>query len=314
MRRPRLSCSSAPPGFTLIELLVAIGVVALLVAFLLPAVQQARGAARNAQCTSHLRQIGIAAHGYVELHGQLPFIHHGAGFLFSLLPFLEQRYEYDRLHDLLVGPSATVSQALQTAAVLPVLRCPAEPLPTQPGIANYLVNGGLPEVVGQQRAFYFSLAEHPAAWNDVSDGLSQTVLCSEKRNAPPPPVSPALPSPAYGLWHVTSAVLGAASSADVEQFSASCRIASTSDPPLMHAGAGTYISPTNYYNHVVTPNGPDCRSEGLLFARSSSSYHGGGVNVLMADGAVKFAASAIDGSVWRAVGSKSGGESEAASF
>ena len=207
-----------------------------------------------------------------------------------------------------------VSEALQTAAVLPVLRCPAEPLPAQPGIANYLVNGGLPEAVGRQRAFYFSLAEHPAAWSDVPDGLSQTALCSEKWNAAPSPLPPARPGPEYGLWHVASAVLGPASSTDVERFAADCLRASTADPPLMHAGAGTYISSTNYYNHVVNPNGPDCRSEGLLFARSASSYHGGGVNILMADGAVKFAASAMDGSVWRAVGSKSGGEGGAASF
>jgi len=59
-------------AFTLIELLVVIAIIAILVALLLPAVQQAREAARRSQCKSNLKQIGIAMANYHDVHGILP--------------------------------------------------------------------------------------------------------------------------------------------------------------------------------------------------------------------------------------------------
>ena len=85
-------------GFTLIELLVVIAIIAVLIALLLPAVQQAREAARRSQCINNMKQIGLAIHNYHD--GQQMFPVPGTqcglvnddrnlGVLAKILPFLE---------------------------------------------------------------------------------------------------------------------------------------------------------------------------------------------------------------------------------
>ncbi len=91
-RRKTGRYSSRPHGFTLIELLVAISIIGMLVALLLPAVQQAREAARRTHCANNLKQIGLALQLFNDRSLVLPpsRIDHKATWMVHILPFLEQ--------------------------------------------------------------------------------------------------------------------------------------------------------------------------------------------------------------------------------
>lgn len=96
-------------GFTLIELLVVIAIIAILVALILPAVQQAREAARRTQCRNNLRQLGVALHNYHDRHRMLPpgyvSLYDGSGndtgpgwgWCRFLLPDLEQSVAFQQI-------------------------------------------------------------------------------------------------------------------------------------------------------------------------------------------------------------------------
>lgn len=131
-------------GFTLIELLVAITIIAVLIALLLPAVQQAREAARRSRCKNNLKQLGIALANYHDTATEFPpgfFSGNGAGtglgfgWMSMLLPQMDQAPVFNQLGSTATNPNfdtgpistlaATVTpNTVQTA--FPVFRCPSD--------------------------------------------------------------------------------------------------------------------------------------------------------------------------------------------
>ena len=123
-------------GFTLIELLVVIAIIAILIALLLPAVQQAREAARRTQCKNNLKQIGLALHNYESTHSCLPpgsiIASGGVGVTSEasphafILPFFEQAAAYSAFN-FTVSINTHASNLAAREFKLPMLQCPSQP-------------------------------------------------------------------------------------------------------------------------------------------------------------------------------------------
>ncbi|QDT37622.1 DUF1559 domain-containing protein [Stratiformator vulcanicus] len=141
-------------AFTLIELLVVIAIIAILIALLLPAVQQAREAARRSSCKNNLKQIGLAMHNYHDVHNAFPpgivaeegsIQYRGGGAAAGMracanvliLPFLEETALYEQ-YDFNVEPRDVAALILAAGAPNTFI-CPSDPIPNRviPGYTSW---------------------------------------------------------------------------------------------------------------------------------------------------------------------------------
>jgi prepilin-type N-terminal cleavage/methylation domain-containing protein len=333
MNRPRA-------GFTLVELLVVIAIIGVLVALLLPAVQSAREASRRIKCANHLKQIGLALQNYESTFKILPMgtMNIGSGGTGTannssphpmLLPFLEQGNTV-ALFDFNTDINSSTTNLLARQQKVPVFLCPSQP--PSPGFvpsvsqcpngcgqtnymqslgnnANYAGVGGIPDGPFGRR--------YGARFAEITDGMSNTAMFSEVLLGPAGATTEAIVPAgslndyavatdlAFGTWDGSA-------NGDVVAVSACDNRATLA---WQYRGKQYYrgVVVTTYYSHTLTPNAKfrDCiRGTGLDRGHMAArSYHPAGVNVVLGDGAVRFANSNVADLVWRAVGSKAAGES-----
>ena len=281
-------------GFTLIELLVVIAIIAILIALLLPAVQQAREAARRTQCKNNLKQVGLAIHNYESSFRTFPpgWIAGPAnasnfGWSVFILPYIEQSNIYNALNFL--TPYSVADTNLQTP--LPAFRCPSD---TSSDLVEGLARSNYAGVImytwvnpaggatvtnpaGNGTATHgggMFGANSSRKHGDLSDGASNTIMVGER----------------MGTGTVNNSSRGT-----------EAVVAGLLPLPLGTSELAIVGSPTDPYGRPNNLNFPSNYG-------SFSSSHSGGAQFVLGDGSVRMISESINAATYQAIGTVSGGE------
>ncbi len=297
-------------GFTLIELLVVIAIIAILVALLLPAVQQAREAARRSSCKNNLKQIGLALHNYHDTFGRFPpgtvrrtgwsgvnsWTTSMIGWQARILAYMEQSALFDAI-DWEREPGNGGVNNQNRRVIVDGYRCPTDPgtsgraVRTDHAWTNYFAcvgnrlthtaNPGL-----QQGCFDLNSS---VQFRDILDGTSNTIAVGEGIIGYAPHLN-VNTTGTYPFCDPEGAEMTGNTRRGFSWFFA------------QHGRAYAFTT-------ALEPNSPnpDCGNNTGQYGFAARSLHKGGVQVTMADGAVRFVSENVNLITWNNLGHKSDG-------
>ncbi len=314
-------------GFTLVELLVVIAIIGVLIAILLPAVQAAREAARRITCRNNLKQIGLALHGYHDVHRSFPpfligrsgnhqriaDIDKGANWLVFLLPHVEQSALYDQW-DFQIPANQNRVRSIE----LPIFKCPSDAFNS--GNQCTYAGGGWARgnygmnvspcgfgVFGRENGAASDQggiggANYVVRFSDVFDGASNTVAIDELRAG-------LNPEDLRGCWAMPGLSAGTAALFGDAHVPNDC--GGNSDD-MENCAAADLADERDQCMGCFESN-----TTGQMGARS---MHPDGVHVTLLDGSVRFVGNGVDSKdsqngcgglphgVWQAIHTRGSGE------
>lgn len=307
-----------PPrrGFTLIELLVVIAIIAILIALLLPAVQQAREAARRTQCKNNLKQLGLAFHNYHDVYDKFPNGSHPTpgypaggyhmGWAPKLFPYLDEAprvqamQQFDPNPISMLGPwrldTAPSNGANPIWGPVTALACPSSALGNRsPDITVFTWTaaqgalhyrgcaGRIEDVTNPGDAANYQWANTGTTYphsktriTDITDGSSNTILLGES-------------SSSEGWTAATKVSWGG-----IQPWT--WGIYWYTDNRRLMIDSKNIQFPINFRGSFATNNTP------------YTSYHTGGAQFLLADGSVRFISQNIDLGLFKGLGTRGAGE------
>jgi len=336
----RLACGKRRVGFTLIELLVVIAIIGVLVALLLPAVQQAREAARRSQCRNNLKQVGLALHNYHDAFGRFPpesiwaytpigsttKLPRNFSWIVMLLPYVDQAPMYNSINfSMPIWGQIDSSGQTIVSRQLPVVTCPSDPgvgnAPNGMSWTNYSGAEGFDwwPRNGDPMGGVFTL-NHATSINEIPDGTSNTIAVGETCTA----------GYSGGGWQTTGR--GKLNVGTANSFTRAALVSPPYSDSQGSAGMG-YPAPDGSASpqpsFVFWKTNPNMYKSTYLHSfginnewQGASSNHIGGAHFLMSDGAVRFINQNVSyigeanatinytrgGGVWGALNTKSGSE------
>ncbi len=186
-RQLEIVSKTSRAAFTLIELLVVIAIVGILTGLVLPAVMNAREAARRTQCANNIRQLGLAIHSFDSAHRRFPVgatFEKGHSWISQVLPFvdggkLQNRINFDLQWDDTFNHAAVLAN-------LPMVQCPTSGIKSYNGYTDYCgLSGstlGSSSRLTENNGIFFAAKESSSRGvrvSEVSDGLSSTIAIVE---------------------------------------------------------------------------------------------------------------------------------------